>query len=577
MKKYLTKTTLILILIMALGVFFRSYNFSDWLHFELDQSRDAMLISHVLEKGISNLPLLGPRAGGTFLRLGPAFYYFEYLGALIFGNSPAGVASPVLILSLLSLPLFYFFVRQYFQLRLAILLLLLFSCSLFLIVYSRFAWNPNPLVFFTILTAFCLLQITKKGNHQTGYWLLGLSAALTFTTQMHFLAFIAMPTICFVYIVIKRPKINWRYWLGAIAIFLLLYSPVIINDFKTHGQNAKQFWLAISGKSGKEKNNFIEKGYRDLTENSLGYFLILTGNETAQLPQLKMSNWFKYNLIYKDSLKALLMGVIAFMFFILSLFVMGWRFRKETDPDKKNFLLLILIWFVIVFGLYLPISSTISPRFFLLVAILPFILFGLLLQSLELKFPNSKIQYLTYGLVASLVLSNFQAIAARADQLNRASKENVTFETDRILKERYRVTLEQQQLIMNYIQKIYQTNHQPINIESKPFYRRAFLYHLDERKIQRVARPKADNIFRNVNTILIYPPQSKDINEELYSAENYETVSKKQFGTLIVYHLQAKPDKANIDAIIIDPLQEDEASDSAPQRYEWNSLTSDDE
>ena len=68
-----------LALIIALGFFLRSYHFTDWLHFELDQARDARVVDAALEGGPGELPLLGPKAGGTFLRLGPAFYYLQYL------------------------------------------------------------------------------------------------------------------------------------------------------------------------------------------------------------------------------------------------------------------------------------------------------------------------------------------------------------------------------------------------------------------------------------------------------------------------------------------------------------------
>ena len=74
--------------VLFLGAFLRFYHFADWLHFELDQSRDAKVIDLAIKEGPGALPLLGPKAAGSFLRLGPAFYYFKYLSALAFGNTP---------------------------------------------------------------------------------------------------------------------------------------------------------------------------------------------------------------------------------------------------------------------------------------------------------------------------------------------------------------------------------------------------------------------------------------------------------------------------------------------------------
>ena len=90
--------------IIAIGIFFRTYHFSDWLLFEIDQSYDTRIVSRAVENGIEHLPLLGPTAGGgRALRLGPAFYYMEYASALVFGDTPTGHAMLVLILSILSI------------------------------------------------------------------------------------------------------------------------------------------------------------------------------------------------------------------------------------------------------------------------------------------------------------------------------------------------------------------------------------------------------------------------------------------------------------------------------------------
>jgi len=57
--------------LVLLGAFIvRFWNFAPWLYFEADQSRDAIIVKKAFEEGPGYLPLLGPRAAGTFLRLG---------------------------------------------------------------------------------------------------------------------------------------------------------------------------------------------------------------------------------------------------------------------------------------------------------------------------------------------------------------------------------------------------------------------------------------------------------------------------------------------------------------------------
>ena len=71
------RDVLVISLVVCAGVFLRTYHFSDWLHFELDQAFDYDLVSPAVGHSPLDLPLLGPNVGGGLLRLGPAFYYME--------------------------------------------------------------------------------------------------------------------------------------------------------------------------------------------------------------------------------------------------------------------------------------------------------------------------------------------------------------------------------------------------------------------------------------------------------------------------------------------------------------------
>ena len=74
---------LILGAVFVAGIFIRTYHYHDWLRMNADQARDAALVSRTVE-GIDPLPLLGPKAGGTEFKLGPAFYWFEAASAKVF-------------------------------------------------------------------------------------------------------------------------------------------------------------------------------------------------------------------------------------------------------------------------------------------------------------------------------------------------------------------------------------------------------------------------------------------------------------------------------------------------------------
>ena len=179
-KKY--KFILIFFLILSLGFFLRAFKFSDWMHYQLDQARDFRIIHSAIKYGVGELPLQGPKAAGnveiksetgkyddtTTLRLGPLFYYLEFVSALIFGNTPAGSIILILVFSFFTIPLFYLFSREFFNRKISLVLMTIFSVSVFFVTYSRFGWNPNLMPFFMLLSMFCLLQMAKNEGKVEG-------------------------------------------------------------------------------------------------------------------------------------------------------------------------------------------------------------------------------------------------------------------------------------------------------------------------------------------------------------------------------------------------------------------------
>ncbi len=155
------KLVLALAIVVFLVLAMRLWLFRHLLTFKMDQARDIKLIEEAYNGGVGELPLLGPRAAKTYLRLGPIFYYFEYLAMLIFGDQPWSVAVPDLIFSILTIPLFYYFLRQAFGKKVSFLTTMVFASSFFLNQYGRFAWNPNSIPFWSLLYFLGLYKVVK--------------------------------------------------------------------------------------------------------------------------------------------------------------------------------------------------------------------------------------------------------------------------------------------------------------------------------------------------------------------------------------------------------------------------------
>ncbi len=563
----------IVFLVIAVGAFLRAYHYADWMHYQLDQARDFRVVHAAIEYGPGELPLQGPRAAGSFLRLGPLMYYLEYGSALVFGDTPAGSVAIVLILNILAIPLFYVFVRRYFDAVLSCGLTSIFTVSLFLIVYSRFGWNPNLILIFTLLFIYALLRTNDSVNKHAGWWLVVASIALAFITNMHFVAFVTMPLIAIIYFIWVRPWIALRYWILAIGVFLFLNIPLIINDIKTGGENATVFIDVVLDRGGEGdqlSHSLLDKFVYNIGQHTQFYWMILTGDQLAAIPELRGSDL----QCQYDCRHGLVRGVLSLLMLFLGVVSWVFLYYTESDQQKKDFLRIILVWSVVLFLVYTPLAYDLAPRFFLLNAPLAFVILGLLPCALMAE--HKKFGRILGIIVVSLcVACNLYFVARYYDELSRAATEPtlVIAHHDRILKEKVRVTYEQMQIITTWMTTFYHANQQPIFFDAQLEYKRAFLEILSRKDVLKDGFSSCNTIYAQGNYFIIIRTQS-DQNDMLTKfAPCLDIAEKRIFGTLTVYRMVQKQsavtDQEKKD--FIDERDPDFA-DGVQKRYLWRQI-----
>lgn len=555
-----------LVFIFALGTFLRSYNFSDWLHFELDQSRDARVISLAIENGPENLPLLGPRAGGTYLRLGPIFYYFEYVSAVIFGNTPSGMAMANLFFSIGSIFIFYIFCREYFSKKIATSLMFIFSVSLFLVMYSRFAWNPNSLIFFELVVFFSLLKAVNREEKRRGVWLFIFFLSLAIATQLHFLALLSLPLISLIFLLIKRPKIPFRFWAVSALIVLFFYAPVILNEIKTGGDNAKEFAEALSGKSNKGDHSIINSLIRNYQANSVANWMILSGSEKGESLRIDRTSFKNKSLMCgKNCDENLPYTILALGLFSGAVFLLAKKLIFRRSVQNGNFILIISIWFFVSFAMFTLLAFDLSPRFFLLTAPIYLIFFGFWLEALSKVWKG----WLAIILSCIFIATNLYFVFVRFGQLRAAGVKDVTIEPDRIMKERARVTLAQERSISQFIAEKSRENKLPIFIKSDPQYERSFKYLLESDFP--VASFKPGGIYSPGNYFLIWRTSSNIVSKNERYLQFFDVIEEKKVGTLSVFHLNPKTEFLGQNFV---KNASGETEPNNPRRYTWKELFS---
>jgi 4-amino-4-deoxy-L-arabinose transferase-like glycosyltransferase len=569
-----------LAIIVCFGAFLRLFHLGDWLHFELDQARDIKVIHAAIANGPGELPLLGPRAGGTFLRLGPGFYYLEYIGALVFGDDPRGMAMPIAALSTLSIGVFFFLMRRFFETRWALCLTTLFAVSPFLVLYGRFAWNPNPLPFFMMVGAYALLRSVDGEEPCRGRWLAASAMAFSFATHLHFLAFVSIPIIVFVFLAIKRAKFSARTWMAAIAVALVLYVPVAMNEYATGGANAKEFVASVVGKSEQSEHTLTEKLVRTVTNHAAGYWVILTGYEESAMGQFLDRGGVNFELKCDDDChRHLLSASMAMGVLLAGVVLLVWYWRKETLPRRKDFLLLSGLWFWVCFALSIPLSYDFAPRFFLLTASFPFLFIGLIALCIrecamaavgERKFRVWIGSVLGVLLAVGILFSSLFSTIGRLNELRWASTREFKTPPDRILKEKARVTLETQLHSIDFMLNAYEKNHGTVFVFAEPEHKRALKYLLSARLPSDLIG-SGEKAYTASNYFAVFRTDSNHVNRLKKYEMAFSVGEKKSFGALTIFRLFPKPEVA------IDDRPEENgrsvdvfSTEGFAKRYTWN-------
>jgi hypothetical protein len=388
----------ILLTIILIGIFLRSYNFHDWLRFNADQSRDAQVVSDAL-KGKSPLPLLGPKAGGTDFRLGNIFYVFQYTSAKIFGDYPDKMAYPDLLFSILSIPLFFLFFRKMFGEKISLSLTALYSLSFFVIKYSRFAWNPNSTPFWTMLFLYALSEVIEKEGRKKIIWSIIAGLALGVSIQLHTFLLIAFPilsilSLFYFSLIIKKSGL-WKNALVVLSLALLLNLPQITSEVKNKGQNTGYFLSAITLKNGNSKNKSllgnIKKDIICQINGNVNILSSLGSAEKCQLYNSKDSTLYKINLSF--------FGIILFLG---GFFLVFYYLRKKDFSGDKILLKITLSYIIILFLLFIPLINEITIRYFLIIIFAPFVFLGFWIEFLL-----EKIKFKRKWIIIALIILTF--------------------------------------------------------------------------------------------------------------------------------------------------------------------------
>jgi 4-amino-4-deoxy-L-arabinose transferase-like glycosyltransferase len=407
-------------LILVIGIFFRTYHFHDWLTIRDDQARDATLVNQVIS-GEASWPLMGPfmsysgegaHSEEHAFHLGPFYTYVQILSAMLFGGGAATLGYADALFGILTVALFYPFLRILFAQPVALALTGVFALSSYFIQFSRFSWNTNLIPFFVLLFLFSLHFFRESTERMRWRWAVVFGIALGLGIQLHVLvliAFLLVTAPVAVYSLWQEPA-RWRHWVLVLLVVSALNVPQIVNEMQTDFSNTKILFQS-SGQRGSINEGqlitLIRNGI-DCQVEANAFFLTASGRDSCTYDVLRPSSYMPLK-----SLADLGMLVLSLMLTGGGYILFVWYAKREPTGPQKRFYGLMALYLAVVFVIMIPLSKEkfsdvryLTPLFFL-----PFVLFGVCMRWLSDMLPRLWAVLLVSGCFLGMIVFNGEALA----------------------------------------------------------------------------------------------------------------------------------------------------------------------
>lgn len=155
---------LVLAFVVIAAFYLRVYKIGDLMGFYYDQGRDALVIWNLWHSG--KFFLIGPVTGLSGIFLGPFYYFLIAPLYLIGGGNPLLPMVFLAILSALSLLLIFELGRQIHSRSAGLIAAVVAGFSYYIIYYSRWLSNPNPMLLLSMIFFYSLWKIISGGRRR---------------------------------------------------------------------------------------------------------------------------------------------------------------------------------------------------------------------------------------------------------------------------------------------------------------------------------------------------------------------------------------------------------------------------
>lgn len=228
---------LLLFVILALGIFFRFYQFPERISLGLDSSRDAFVALEGARQ--IQFPITGPFISITPATTGP-WYWNQLIAAKLLLVTPY---APWLVTALYSVGMILVMYKIGALLGgkiLGLIAALITALSPQQIANAVGLTNPSVIGFYSSLVVYLFLRLLLKGPNSVLGWCLGVILGLTINTHYQTIGLLTLP-LSLLFYGKKYLKALLRVFAGLVITFI----PLIIFELNNHWFTTRNIWQYI--------------------------------------------------------------------------------------------------------------------------------------------------------------------------------------------------------------------------------------------------------------------------------------------------------------------------------------------
>lgn len=382
------KTFLLILLIFLFELFLRFYHIADKSPFGYDQVDNAWAAKNLIVN--HQLPLVGMVAKeNSGIYIGPAYYYLISFFYWIYGLNPIASGIFAGITSIFTFWVIYYMGKKLFSTEVAIIALLINTFNFNAILFDRVQWNVNFLPGISLLIFFLLYKVMIGDIKK----LIPLAITIGLAFHIHFTA-VFFPII----VLLALPFFTWsketiKYILFALPLFLVWLIPNIIYQLQQK---------TVSG----NYSSYLGTYYH-------GFHLV-------RMRQIAGDALIEFNPYLLFDKVANFKFIAIPLFFILYLY-------KSVNTERKKFVYLVFIWFMVPWIVFTTYSGEISDYYFAITRfVILLILSYFIYRVWDMKYVIAKIAVILFLIVYCWY--GFSAFLPYRDPNNLTKKENSVME-----------------------------------------------------------------------------------------------------------------------------------------------------